>query len=304
MNSYRLAERAVLMQVSMGMPGKSRKDGALTDAVKSEHSMGQQSGAWIKQKYPQWALQPFEKICNEARTYHSAVTLPFNAGVGILPAPLIMEYGDKMREFKFRFEALIESHFKAKYGEMVAWAKKEHNGSFDPSDYPGLSGFESDGSPVLDVDGLKELCQSFYFRTEPLPVPDAGHFEGTIKSLLGVDADTVDIRIKDAMQEAQRELMQRLIAPVKAMVAKLNEPVKEGKKSPVFRDSLVGNLKEIAELGPKLNIAGDPKIDSFVQEIKALTVATPDDLRESEVMRKDAATKAADILTRLQGYSL
>lgn len=291
------------MQISMGMPGKSRKDSDLTSEVKTEHSMGEESGSWIKQKYPQWALKPFEKVCNEARAYHDAVTLPFNKGVGILPAPLIMEYGDKLREFKFRFEALIESHFKAKYGEMVAWAKKSHNGTFTEEDY-AINGFEADGTPIIDPEALKTLCESFYFGSQPLPVPDAGHFEGTIKSLLGVDAESVDIRIKDAMKEAHQELMARLIKPIRAMVNKLNEPVLEGKKSPVFRDTLVGNLKEIAELAPKLNISGDPAIDSFVKEIKALTVATPDDLRESEAMRKDAATKAADILSRLQGYSL
>lgn len=245
---YKLAERACLMRISIGLPGKARKDKALTEDVKSEHKLGQAAGSWIKQKYPQWALEPIEKLCNEARAYHAAVTLPFDQGIGILPAALIMEYGDKIREFKGRFDHLRDSHFKAKYSEMIEWAKAAHNGTFDPSDYP----------PV------EEVLESFYFRTEPLPVPDAAHFEGAVKSLLGVDTDSVNLLVQDAMTEAQRALMRRLIAPVRAMVQKLNETPKGNKEDIVFRDTLVGNIQDIARLAPKLNISGDPAIDSFV----------------------------------------
>jgi hypothetical protein len=288
MQQYRLAERAVLMRCSFGLPGKNRKDRNLTENVKSEHGLGKRAGSWIKQKYPDWALEPLEKLVTEARAYHAAVTLPFDAGIGILPAALIMEYGDKMRQFKYRFEALRDNHFRAKYSEMVEWAKAEHNGTFDASDYPDVN----------------EVCESFYFATEPLPVPDAAHFEGTMSSLLGVDAEGVNIRVADAMVEAQKELMRRLVEPVRAMAAKLSEAPKEGKESPIFRDTLVGNIKEIAGLAPKLNIGGDPAIDAFCKEIEALTVYEPDTLRKSEATRGQLAAKADDIAKRMEAYKL
>jgi len=288
MQQYKLAERAVLMRMSAGVPGKSRKDRKLSESVKSEHGLGQKSGAWVKTRFPDWALEPIEKVVNKAREYHAAVTLPFDAGIGILPAPLIMEYGDRMRQFAGEFRNLVDSHFKAKYPEMIEWAKQEHNGTFDASDYPEID----------------EVMESFYFKTEPLPVPDAAHFEGTVKSLLGVDSEGVTMRVADAMQEAQRELMRRLIEPVKAMAVKLSEAPKEGKDSPTFRDSLVGNVKEIAKLAPKLNIAGDPAIDAFVKEIERLATLAPDHLRKSNVTRKAAATDAAAILQKLEGYKI
>lgn len=285
---YKLAERACLMKASFGMPGKNRKDRNLSDSVKREHGLGQKSGAWIKQRWPDWALEPLEKICNEARAFHNAVTLPFDAGIGILPAALVIEYGERMREFKGRFENLRDNHFKAKYSQMIDWAKAEHNGTFDASDYP-------------EVD---ELMESFYFRIEPLPVPDAAHFEGTLHSLLGTDANSVNLRVADAMEEAQKELMRRLIEPVRAMAAKLAEQPKEGKDCPIFRDTLVENIKSITRLAPKLNLSGDRQIDEFVKDMEKLTVYEPEQLRKSNTLRKQTQENAAATLKRLEGYSL
>ena len=122
-SQFKLAERAVLMRMSAGLPGKHRTDRQLSASVKSEHGLGQKSGRWIKAKYPDWALEPLEKLVTEARAYHCAVTLPFDAGIGILPAALIKEYGDKMRQFRGQFENLRDSHFVTKYPDMIEWGE-------------------------------------------------------------------------------------------------------------------------------------------------------------------------------------
>jgi hypothetical protein len=275
------------MRVSIGLPGKHRKDKQLSATVKVEHSLGQGAGKWIKDKYPDWALEPLEKVATEAREYHAQVTLPFDAGIGILPAGLIVEYGERMAVFRDRFDALIKSHFEPKYPQMVDWARVEHNGTFDEADYPEVA----------------KLVKKFYFRTEPVPVPDADHYEDGIKSLLGVDADSVNLRVSDAMVEAQKELMRRLIEPVRAMAVKLAEQPKEGKQCPVFRDTLIGNVMEIAAIAPKLNIAGDADIDAFVKEVEGLTRYTPDGLRKSGVDRSAAASAAADVTKRMEAYA-
>lgn len=285
-SSIKLADRACLMRLSFSLPGNTRKDKTLSSQVKTEHALGKYAGKWVKQRFPKWALDPIEKLVTEARAFHDAVTLPFYPGIGILPAALIMHYGDRMREFKSKFDNLRETHFKARYPEMVEWAKVEHNGSFDPADYP----------PVEDI------LTAFDFRTEVQPVPGAEHFTETVKSLLGVDTESVDVRVNDAMVEGQRELMRRLIAPVGAMAAKLAEQPKEGKRSPIFRDTLVENIKEIAKLAPMLNIGGDAQIDAFVKEMDGLARYAPDTLRESEATRAECQTKAEDLFKRLSGY--
>src|SRR5580698_7859006 len=43
-SKYKLAERAVLMRLSAGLPGKNRTDKQLSQSVKSEHGLGEKSG--------------------------------------------------------------------------------------------------------------------------------------------------------------------------------------------------------------------------------------------------------------------
>ena len=283
-----LGERAVLMRLSMGLPGESRRDDELSGTVKREHALGDKAGKWLKTLFPPEALEPIKKLDNEARDYHAKVTLPFDVGIGILPGGLIKEHGDRMREFQSRREALVESHFLAKYESWVEWARLNQNGTFDASLYPGPD----------------DARKKFYFRTEPLPIPDAEHFSGTMASLLGQDVESVNLRVKDAAHEAQKELLRRIIEPVQRMAEKLAEPPKEGKDSPVFRDSLVGNVREIAALAPKLNLSGDAEIDGCCASIAlALGKADPDSLRKDKGLRASVAGDAACMVKRLSTYA-
>jgi hypothetical protein len=294
-SSFKLGERAVLMRLSVGLPGKSRKDKALTGDIQSEHQLGRESGAWVKAKYPKWALEPLEKLVGEARQYHARVTLPFDAGIAILPAGLIEEYTETMREYAGKFHGLSSSHFVARYPEMVEWARSEHNGTFDASDYP----------PV------EELLECFTFKAEATPIPGEDHYAEGIKALLGVDSASVDIRINDAAVEGQRELLKRMIQPVQHMASKLAGAVCfcaacKGKApaSDKFKDTLVENLKEIAGLAPKLNIGGDAQIDAFAREIAGLAEYRPDVLRQADSVRDCAQKQAAALLAKMNGYKL
>jgi hypothetical protein len=114
----------------------------------------------------------------------------------------------------------------------------------------------------------------------------------------------VDLRINEAAVEGQRELMRRLMAPVRAMATKLAEVPADGKACPIFRDTLIGNLKEIAGLAPKLNIGGDAQIDQFAREIGQLALYHPDHLRRDPSERDVAQMHAAALLAKMDGYRL
>lgn len=309
-----LAERAVLMRFSAGLPGQHRGDKKTTMEVKAGRGLGQNAGKWVKNLYPEGALDALKSKQNEARKYHDTVTLPFGvksadagddektpaiAGIGILPAALIMEYGEKMRCFKGEVESLLETGFLADPQKWVDWARAEHNGIFEPSNYPGCteSGFDAEAFRVA-------MRKKVYLRTEPLPVPDAEHFSAMVGSLLGTDVESVNIRVRDSAVEAARELMRRLIEPVRAMAVKLAEAPKEGKDCPIFRDTLVGNLQDIAALAPKLNLTGDAVIDGFAAEVAALTRYSPETLRGSEFTRLVVAREAEQIAKRMAAYKL
>lgn len=308
----KLAERAVLMRLSVGLPGQHRKDKKTTEEVKAARALGSEAGKWITDLWPEYALAAVKTLQNEARAYHDKVTFPFGsrsdednqsatsaiAGIGILPAALIEEYKGKMADFRNRLEGLVHT-FVNSGEEWIAWARAQHNGTFNPKNYPGASdaGFDSETF-------VEKMRKKFYLVTEPLPIPGAEQFTEAVTALLGVDVEGVNVRVRDAGHEAQRELMRRLIEPVKAMAVKLAEQPKEGKDTPVFRDTLIGNLKEIVELAPKLNLSDDPHIEKFVKELQGLTNYAPEVLRKDGATREEAARKARETLARLEGYKL
>jgi hypothetical protein len=322
----KLSEKAVLMRFSAGMVGKHRKDKKVTSEVKSEKNIG--AGNWVKDLWPDGALDAIQAKQSEARGYHDEVTFPFGVKAdaddsgdgekskkapsiaGILPAAMIQEYGDTMRMFKGQMDKLVDD-FIVKGDEWIAWAVSEHNGSFDPKNYPGCWK-DCTGSVILDKSVWSvKMRKAFYMTAQPLPVPDSEQFSASVSSLLGVDAQSVDLQVADAALEAQRELLKRMIEPVQHMASKLAGQTCycrscKGKPSLTanFKDSLIDNIVEIAALVPKLNLSGDPAIDAFGQAMKALTRYTPDALRDSDVTRKEAAEKAGDVLKRLSGYSL
>lgn len=315
-----LQERAVLMRFSAGLPGQSRKDKRTTAEVKVSKGLGEHSGKWIKDLWPEDALKPIKTKVNEARDYHNTVTLPFGvkgddaseesatpaiAGIGILPAALIVEYGDKMRQFKGELEVLVEK-FLENPQQWIDWAITNHNGTFDHTNYPGCS----EDTRWIDSDEFRRVMRKkFYLRTEPLPVPNANQFTEQLHSLLGTDADSVDLRVRDAHIEAQRELLRRMIEPVKAMADKLTEVPKVGKNGKVrddivFRDTLVSNIKDIAALVPKLNLSGDSQIDGFAADMAKLGDVDPEKLRDDTAVRSQAAQQADEMFKRLSSYKI
>lgn len=296
--SINLKERAVLMRFSAGLPGEQRQDQGVTADVKRDKQLGERAGKWEKFLYPPEALKAIKQKQTEARDYHNAVTLPFDTGIGILPAALIKEYSDRMRDFKGQIECLVENTFLADPAQWITWARKEHNGTFDPANYPGCWR-DLSGEVQFDPDKFRAAMRlKFYFRTEPLPVPDAEHFCSNVASLLGTDLEAVNLRVRDAAAEAQKELMARILTPVKKMAEVLS------RKDPRIYETLTGNIRDICRVAPALNMADDPTIASLVKECEDLVRVNPETLRQSQASRDTARARAEALVAKLSSYKL
>lgn len=319
------------MQRCTGLPGQSRKDKRTTDEIKVQKGLGANSGKWVKELWPPGALDECKAILNEATAYHDEVTFPFGGspedeasapeggeagkhralmGVGILPAALITEYGNTMRAFAGKL-AVARDKFLDNPMRYVTWAMAEHNGTFDPKNYPGCT-LDANGQPQLDEAKFKaRVGKKFLLSCDILPVPDAEQFTAAITALIGTDAESVNLRVRDAEREAQAELLRRMTEPVLHMASKLSGQVChcrscKGKpaKTDTFKDTLVGNVKAIADLVPKMNLSGDAALNAFAQEMEALTRYSPDTLRSDDATKAEAAEKAADLFKRLSGYKI
>jgi hypothetical protein len=275
-----LSEKAVLARLSSGLPGEHRQDPTLTSKVKKTENLGNDAGRWVKHRFPKAALEPAKTIIGEARAEHYRLTLPWDdMGRRILPTTTYLEYMDAMRKFRQRFE-VERATFDAKWDEWMAWAQQEQNGTYDPSQY-----------------NREECKAAFQMRVDLAPVPKGSDFRVSLQQEdINIMRTELDERLKTAVHEAQTDLWERLKDPLRKMVEKLSDP------EAIFRDTLIGNLADIVELVPKLNLTADPVLNAFADDCRAKLLGTNAEVLRTDEVARSATAKAADaILKRMEG---
>lgn len=144
------------------------------------------------------------------------------------------------------------------------------------------------GTLYRDADYPCDVSSLFSFEVAFEPVPDSAHFFTDLAAaqLAHFRAD-LERRNQERMMLMQRELYERLIEPVRKMAEALQQPDK------IFRDTLVGNVGDIAELMDGLNVFGDPFLAEAAAELRrTLATLNPETLRNSPRERQKAAEDA------------
>ena len=165
-------------------------------------------------------------------------------------------------------------------------------------------------------DEAGKLSESMYF-----PTADELREKFSVGLDYGECADAYDIRL-GGLSDEQRERYENQVresenARVQGVVRHVTDMVEErlvrvvkamndyhvdddGKKHGVFRDSMIGNVREIAGMLEHWNITGDPHVDAVRR--KLMTEICPLDskaLRNSPDLRKKVKRNAEDILSRV-----
>lgn len=222
-------------------------------------------------------LEAIRKWGDSFRDFVYTNTLPWNdSGERIGRADRHMDFmakaGDKIREG----EQLVEE-FMADYRVAIENARFTLANLFDPNDYPGESEVRSKFRFTIDVSTLP--------NAEDFRIVD-GVPQAEVDKLVGVAKDSVEKRIQAAMDTAY----ERLFTVVSKMATTLeqfgNGEVKR------FNDTLVGNIAELVEAMPALNVTGDPKLDSLASKARELANYAAADLRKDPEVRKAAITEA------------
>lgn len=277
-----LQNDAMIVRLSISKWTARKFDKKITREVAQTHGAADDVGRYNKVLIAKEAVQAIDKAATAARSYHYEHTLPWDDfGGRLLPSAQFMDYSKEMRRLKGEFENAV-ADFVRNYPQYRDDAERKLNGMFNPTDYP---------APF-------EIDRKFDFATDIEPIPSADDFRVNVQKrdkerIQKEIAESVDRRVKDAT----RDLYERLFSVVKHFAERLDDP--EAK----FKNSLVGNIVELTNLLPKLNVSGDPKLETLRKEVKnKLAKYEPDTLRSDEVTRKSAATDAKAILKKMNGY--
>jgi hypothetical protein len=274
-----IATKALLVDVSVSLPTRQRRDDKITDEVQQDKQMDKESGQWTGRLWHPTSLRELERIGAEARRIHYERTLPWSGdGRRILAATGFFAYREAMAEVSARFNQAADQ-FIAALDEHLEKAKQMLNGEFNPALYPSA----------------QELRAQCAIAVTPSPVPTGNDFRVQLSEddVAAIRSD-IEKTVAASVESAQAEVWKRLAAPLRKMLTTLSNP--EAK----FKNSLVGNLAEIAALIPKLALKADPMLDSIRAEAEQLAKVNPDDLRDSKRKRKGTAEAADAMLQKIQ----
>lgn len=278
-----LQEKAMLVNLTIQKLEIKKTDKRVSEKVIADHHAKHDSGRFVKRILPEEAIGDILTIAGEARKYHYANTLAWtDEGPRLLPAKSFLPYNEKMRGLASQFYDGV-AKFVSAYDDWIEEARRNLNGMFNQRDYPSKDAAES----------------KFRFKLDFSPIPDSKDFRIDVaREELKTLQDELEERLNLAAKNARKEVYERLAEPLRAMVERLKDP------EATFRDTLVGNLVEIVDKIPALNLSDDPVLQNLCIEARALTINSPNRLRDDKLTRAETHRKAQLILDKMSGYAV
>jgi len=231
-------------------------------------------------------LNAIKRLDGEIRDYVNRKTVPgmalFRSGVYLVPVAtmeIIDAWLEKTREQR---ERLVD-RFMGEYTISINAARSRLGSLYDENDYPSMHkvraafGMETKYIGFSTPDNLKTISSALYRREEAkMAAAVSSATERIVDTLRGEAADLVG------------EIVERLSS-------------KPGEKPKVFRDSLIGNIRDWLDNLPGRNsITGDIGLGGLAAKIESLLDGVdPQALRDDDRMRAEVAAGFSEIETKL-----
>lgn len=271
-------EKYLLVQFSTSKWSARKFDARATQEVADNHHATTDIGRFNKLLLNKSDINPVNAAFAAARVVHDKLTLPWdNEGDRLLPAAKLFAYREAMRPMLEEIDQRV-AHLISRYSDLIEERRNQMNGLFEPADYPSV----------------KEISQKFGHRIEikPLPPSSALRFGDDAKVEQEL-REQYDAMVKDRVGDAQKEVWERLMEPLRRLVGVLT---RDGR----VYESTQKAILDIAKLVPEYNISGDPKLDAAAAEIFGLiSKVSIDQLRDDELVREAVAEDAGELIKRM-----
>ena len=274
-----LISRAMLCSLRISSWSARKYDKKVTADTNAAHGADADAGRYNKMLLPGDAssYKALTSHIAAVRQLHYAETLAWSDdGWRLLPVANYQQYTRKLRDARHTYDALL-AEFLADYPALQTAARVKLNGMYREDDYPA------------------DVASKYGFGVEFSPVPTGGDFRVALsQSEIDIIATRTESRVKNAFEDAHKDAVKRLYDCVAHIHEKLAIPADA--KGGIFRDSLIGNARELCDILTRLNVTGDPNLETLRRQTDALATVQPDTLRNDPVTRIQAANDAQSIL--------
>ncbi len=281
-----LSTRAMLVRLRINRWGAKVNDSEIAAEVAKMKNSDPELGRFTRELLKSEALDGFRKTARKCRKLHKYFTLPWEDGVGLLPADLYFKYteviGEKQREAE-KFAKEFVTEYTEQWNSGLNVYKTQVGGTFNPDDYP-------EPSRVKSKFGI-------YIKTRPIEDPNDFRVRMSVGEVNGLKKQMMT-DFQESIREGIRVSVGRLFEQITHVKEKLDE------SDAVFRDSLIGNVQKLIDILPALNVLNDPKIAAMIKQTdkEICSVSDVKALRTDPEYRKEVAKSADAILRSMKGY--
>lgn len=274
-------QQVMYLSLTLSRPGIRRKignDKVQVDADKSMISV-------TKEILDSSTYRKIVSLDGEIRHWVRARSLPAPAlktGVYAVPVGLVTQVEEKLREFEKEREELVK-RFVSLYPERVEEARTRLRSNFNSADYPSA----------------RSLSYSFRLRTRYVSFDVPASLEEVSGDMFKREQAKAARAWEETLDEWKTLLRTGMADLVNHMVERLE--VNGDGKPRIFRDSLVGNLRDFLGTFNARNVADDKELGELAEKARALLgrKVTPERLREDTRCREAVAAGFTEIKNKL-----
>ena len=151
----------------------------------------------------------------------------------------------------------------------------------------------------------QEIKRKFRYRLEECPVPDGSfHVQATEEVRQKLESNMI-ATMTEKLTESMEDVMNRIQKVVTNAIKGLEDesvPVKtkQGLRlHQTFRDTLIGNIYDICDIGDSLNLTDDPKITKLVSDLRqAVNGRDAQMCRDSDSVRHATKRSLEDVVSK------
>lgn len=283
-----IQNNSLVVSLNIGAWTAKKYDKKVTDETNKAHNAASDAGRYTKRLAAKEHIEPFTKVASKAKDYHYKHTIPWgDNGERLLKSSMFEPYLQTVLAFKAEYEGLVPE-LAGNIDIIKAEAKRTLNGMYNEADYPSE----------------KELQNKFYFKVTYMPVPENDFRVGLSDEEKKFLSAGMEREFTERLQNATADIWKRIKDQLEAMKDRLTSTTKDkdGNEQPVvFRDSLFGNLKELIEVLPHLNVTEDPTINDACAHLSRL-MAEPEVVRTNPSVRAEKADQVEDVLNKFGAF--
>lgn len=275
-----LKEKALVVNLSISAWSGRVYDKGVASEVEANNDAKGNAGNYSKHLVDAKHMKGINAVITEMRNFHIANTLPWqDYGPRLLPSENYMNYRGKIIELTDKFYKEVDT-FVQNYDTVISDAEIRLGKMFCHSDYPtkaevrGKFGVEYSRDNVADSD----------FRISNLS----------------------EAELEDLRESAEKQLQQKFDAASKDVWHRIKEQLSHMKERLSDEDgrvhaSMFTGLSGLIELIPRLNIAGDPNLNTMCDEMKKLLVE-PDSVRKDKTLKSNMAKEVDDVMSKMSQF--